>query len=458
LSVAGSAVALSATLVLIARGAGRRVPGCAPGSGCDLVASSRWARLGRLPVTLPAAAIYAAMLACTVILPWASPRLVPALWQMLIALAVLVAAAATWFLALQALVVRRVCLYCVAAHAGALLAAAALVAAATIQPAHVSRPFSSVAALVGLAASILLACLQILIRPDLSQFTPTPASERRDDPNNDPNNDQNFLAATAAAAEPDFAPAPSSPPAAHASPPVPTRLMPSPRPLELLGGRLRFDASLFPLFGPPDARHIIADVSDYTCEHCRGLHPMLEDALAAMNGELAVLIFCAPLDRSCNPHIDIADPRYADACAYARLALGVWVSQAQAFASFHRWLMHGPRPPALENAQRRAAELIGDTSGERMSALLSGPHVRRQLADALTVFRLTGTSPLPRLLLPTGLLVGGSSSVEKLVVLLRDQLATSPATTVPTSSAVAPSMFAPSTPAPADVFSAQRID
>jgi len=56
---------------------------------------------------------------------------------------------------------------------------------------------------------------------------------------------------------------------------------------------------------------------------------------------------------------------------------------------------------------------------------------------------------------PTGLLVGGSSSAEKLVSLLRAQLAGAPAPGATTAAFPAPPLAAPP---PADVFSARPID
>src|SRR5439155_18997534 len=134
-----------------------------------------------------------------------------------------------------------------------------------------------------------------------------------------------------------------------------------------------------------------------------------------------------------------SDPRYVNACAYARLALCVWEARPADFVKYHRWLMAGPRAPALDEARRRAAEIVG--GAEALDAALVAPRVQQQLADALSIFRLTNTGPLPRLLLPSGILWGSGGSAEKLVSLLRRELAS-------------PSPV----PAAKGIFSADRID
>ena len=240
--------------------------------------------------------------------------------------------------------------------------------------------------------------------------------------------------------------------------------MSSPRRLELLGGRLLLDASLFPFLGPPDAPHLIAVLSDYTCEHCRAMHPILESALRQTGGQLAALILTAPLERACNPFIQITDPRYANACAYARLALALWVARPEHFATFHRFLYEGVRPPPLNVARRRAAELLGivpsDDDDAALDAATGDPLVQQKLADALTIYRSTGSigttagavGALPRLILPSGILHGGVSSSDKFMALLRGQLLGA------SGAAPAVSRPPPSPPAAAtNVFSSRPI-
>src|SRR5215471_3428014 len=77
---------------------GERLPGCGVESGCGAVLSSRWAYLFRIPVSLPALLLYAAVLAATIAL---KRRLSSERRQQvrgfLIAAATALVAAATWF-------------------------------------------------------------------------------------------------------------------------------------------------------------------------------------------------------------------------------------------------------------------------------------------------------------------------------------------------------------------------
>jgi hypothetical protein len=194
------------------------------------------------------------------------------------------------------------------------------------------------------------------------------------------------------------------------------------------------------------------------------MHPILESALRQTGGQLAALILTAPLERACNPFVEIADPRYVNACAYARLALAVWVANPQHFATFHRFLYEGVRPPPVEAARRRAAEMLGivpsDDDDAALDAATGDPLVHQKLADALTIYRSTGSvgtaagavGALPRLILPSGILHGGISSAEKFMALLREQLLSAPGT--------APAAARPPPPPPAaatNVFSSRPI-
>src|SRR5207253_9724195 len=103
----------------------------------------------------------------------------------------------------------------------------------------------------------------------------------------------------------------------------------------------------------------------------------------------AAVVFCAPLERACNPYFEVDDPRHVNACRYARLAFAVWAAAPQRFVEYHEWLLDGPRVPPLEQARRRAEELIG--AAQPIDQLLISPAVQEQLTDALTVYRLRRT-------------------------------------------------------------------
>jgi uncharacterized membrane protein len=390
-----AAIALACSLLLLWHALMHRpLPGCGADSGCAGVTASRWAYLGPIPVSAPATVMYAAMAGCAVLLQFRGGTLA---WPVLVALCTAAALTEVWFIALQ-LILRRICIYCTVAHASALCAAALLPLAVP----RIAQP----AVLIGVAATAAFILAQLLITP--RRYRVTMPAHALTDP----------LAITTA-----------PPPTIPIAPLAPAAVA---RKLTLLGGRLILDAGAFPIIGKPDAPHLIAAVLDYTCEFCRELHPMLQHALDAFEGQLAIQTIHAPLERSCNPAIEIFNPLHADACAYSRLAIALWHCQAPRFVEFHDWLFAGPRPPALEITQRKAHELAG---AENMAQALAAPRVAQQISDGVTVYRATQSGQLPKLLLPGGLFIGQISSAQKLIEVLRQQLQQQPPATAPSSSA-----------------------
>src|SRR5262245_44431071 len=78
---------------------GDSIPGCGSGSGCDSVLSSRFSRVGSVPVSALALPIFVMM---SILALRDRPRLLPAL-------AILAAGAAIWFISIQTFVLHRFC-------------------------------------------------------------------------------------------------------------------------------------------------------------------------------------------------------------------------------------------------------------------------------------------------------------------------------------------------------------
>lgn len=365
-----NAIAAVLSLTLLRRAGKRSLPGCAPGSACDELSRSRWAFVGPVPVTVPAALLYVSIAATALDLAFHLPGR-PIARQVLSAQLYIAGGAALWFIGLQALILRRICIYCLATH---LIAIAALVISLGIIPP------SSISTLAGLLALGVIAAIQSFLPPIQheirlpEQILPHPAT--------------------------------------IAAPAVPAAA--TPRKIVLLGGRLSFDIHVFPRLGSATAPHVIAYLMDYTCEYCRAAHPLIRRAMDDFHGDLTVLICFAPLSPDCNPSVVQVEPRYIHACDYARLAVAVWSRTPAEFAAFHDWLMEGLQPPALDHARSRAGPMPDDV------------RTPQPIADGTTIYRLTGAGPLPKLLLPTGLLTGQISSPEKLTALLREQLQPAP--------------------------------
>lgn len=130
------AAAILGYLLWVAVGGVGAVAGCGDAGlvDCDDVLASRWSRWLFLPVALPALLLYLAMFAATLLAgPWNSVATQRRAWWGLAAMTTLAAAAAVWFIFLQAVVLGAFCLYCTAAHTCSLVLFGLLVVGAPRQ-------------------------------------------------------------------------------------------------------------------------------------------------------------------------------------------------------------------------------------------------------------------------------------------------------------------------------------
>jgi len=322
-----------------------RPPGCAPGGllDCDHVLTSHWARWLGIPVAWPGAALYLAIFA----LGWFPRR--PLALILLTFAAVIAASAAGWFVFLQAAILERYCLFCMAVHSLGILIGLLVALDLSKRP---GRPPLVPAAVGGLLLASLLplgqwlgpggAGLQIEARPSTAAGAPAPGELHT---------------------------------------------------LPLFDGELVLRTDELPRLGPADARRQIVELFDYTCPHCRAAAPMLEEARAHFGGDLAILPLVIPLEADCNPLVETTPAVHTGACALARLSLAVWRAQPEAFADYHAWLLRGETPPAEEAARRRAAERLGGTGA--LEAALTDPWVERQLDGQISLYERLGAGPVP---------------------------------------------------------------
>lgn len=363
---------------------GGAVAGCGLESACNRVLQSRWAYWLHIPVSLPAMAVYVALLMAAV-------RRIAALhapdqrregtW--VVPLAAVVIAAAIWFVFLQVVVIRAFCVFCLTAHLAAVGGAAILLVETLRRPVSVHTPprraFGTpvLAGLVGVA--LLIGGQFLLVKPMNNVSTITA-------------------------------------PAIVSSAAVTDRI------LSLYDGRFQLDLETSPRIGSPSAPHVIVSLFDYTCAHCRSLHVMLDRTWQQSGSQLTILTLPMPLDASCNPLVRQTSSENLDACEYARLALAVWRSKPEAFPQFHSWLFAPPRPPALEEARRHAEHLVGR---EALELALGGEWIKRQLEIDIQLFeansKRAGAWQMPQLMVGKSLSVGAINNVENLHLMLREQ-------------------------------------
>lgn len=120
------------------------------------------------------------------------------------------------------------------------------------------------------------------------------------------------------------------------------------------------DVTKAPILGSPDAEKILVEMLDYTCPHCRNLHPHVEASLERYGNQVAFVIVHVPLSKKCNPYVKRDHWSHKNACDYARLSLSVWKLDRSKFAEFHGWLMEGSKPPSNIAARQFAMDLVGD--------------------------------------------------------------------------------------------------
>jgi len=98
---------------------GGAVPGCSPEAGFDcesVLAAGQWSKIFGVPVSAPAVIIYLLIYDLMRVGAKRSPADLLRSWGVLFALAILVTGSAIWFTAIQLLVLKKTCLYCMIAH------------------------------------------------------------------------------------------------------------------------------------------------------------------------------------------------------------------------------------------------------------------------------------------------------------------------------------------------------
>lgn len=369
---------------------GGPVTGCGPGSGCDRVLSSHWAYWLGLPVSLPAMAVYLSLLAATVTVNrQRSPGLPQVSLHLIITLSLLVLVSALWFLLVQRLFIHAWCKFCLATHASAGLAACLLLAAAlkrgpglpTAVSAAVTRRRLGLSVCAAIAGLAILIAGQATVKKKLYAIT--------------------YFSRQSGGASPQVL---------------------------LHDGRFRLDPKELPVLGSSTATNFIVSFFDYTCSHCRALHPLLMAAEEEYHGRFAIIALPVPLDAACNPLILLTAPANQDACEYAKLGLAVWHVKPGAFREFDDWFFDSSEIPRLSEARTHAAMLVGQ---EALDRALSDAWVLRQLQTDIALYqanaRVVGDGLLPQLVIGDVVTHGAIETQDELTQLIESHMLKSPA-------------------------------
>lgn len=402
--------------------------GCGPESGCNKVLQSRWAYWLDLPVSVPAVLVYLALLGVTILLQKRpSPDDQRGSWAAIIILSVIVAGAALWFVGLQVFVIKAFCKFCMTAHACGF--AAALLCLKNIPLAAdpdtpmwttgsgkrgVPRQAVFSLVLIGLAGVAVLAGGQMLFQKQRNVVKVLAVAGAR---------------ATKTAASPSSASTNHSTPKALGGPstdqPVsPNARLIAPRTLSLYSNQFVIKFDDVPMIGSPDSSHIIVFLFDYTCSHCRAVHPLLVQACQQFSNQLGVVCLPVSLSPQCNPFIPrIRAHASSNSCVYARLDLAVWRAKPEAQRQFDDWMFASVEPPPLKQAREYAAQLVG---ADKLESALADPWVQQRILTDCQLHRASSlaveSSALPQIIMGDAVSSGPLNSVDHLLTLLNRYL------------------------------------
>jgi hypothetical protein len=192
--------------------------------------------------------------------------------------------------------------------------------------------------------------------------------------------------------------------------------------VSLYHGRFKFDLDELPHLGSPSATNFIVSLFDYTCSHCRDLHPLLKVAEQRYSGQLCVISLPTPLDSACNPLILLTSRANANACEYARLGLAVWRARREAFREFDDWLFASATPHRLtRRAQGRGVDRQRSV-GPARSATLGWTANFRWTSHYEANARAIGDAHLPQIIVGDVVMHGKVDSVQDLLHLLEQHM------------------------------------
>jgi protein-disulfide isomerase len=332
---------------------------------------------------------------------------------------------------LQVFVIKAFCKFCMTAHACGLTAA--VICLARIPLARnpttpmwapgsgkrgVPRTALGLLASVGLAGVAVLAGGQLLVQKQLNVVkdlrtqpgrasTPATASTV--------STGTNYLAQAAAVA------------AKVAPPPSPGIHLAGPRLLSIYGDAFMLKLNDLPMIGSPGASNVVVCLFDYTCPHCRALHPILEETQNLFGNRLGIVCLPMPLSTNCNPFLPASAHSGSNSCEYARLGLAVWRAKPNAFRQFDDWMFGPEKPAPVEDARAYATQLVG---AQKLQTALADSWIAEQLATGCrlhyTNWTLAGSPALPQVILGDVVSSGQLNSVDHLMILLNRYLGLTP--------------------------------
>ena len=193
--------------------------------------------------------------------------------------------------------------------------------------------------------------------------------------------------------------------------------------VDLFGGKVKIKMDDVILLGSPRAPHIIVELFDYSCPHCRALHWKMEEVHNRYGDQIAVIMLPVPLNAGCNDTVKQTGAGHENACIYARLAIAVWQKRRSQFPAFHARLIEGPDLPQPGQMRYEAGKIIGNN--ELDDALLS-EDIDKQMKIGIELYKLTKQGTIPKLILGEAVATGKFDNSEELFELFESTLELKP--------------------------------
>jgi uncharacterized membrane protein/protein-disulfide isomerase len=428
--LAAAALGLSAYL-LWASATLQPVVGCNAfeGADCDAVLASPWAKWLGVPVAAGGVVCYALALAGSFLAgsrggasAWG--------WRLMEFATPLAIGAGLWFTGVQFVEVGSLCTWCLATHAcGLAMAIAMLVwrnSAAVDGPRPVAiSPIASAPAIthaaegppslglptvLGLLGVIVLAGGQTMFAaPTVSEYT-AEISEQFDLGDTTAKETAEPVEEAEPEATATDEPAPSQESA------KPARRKGGSRTVSALNGRLKFDTYKQAILGSPEAPHVVVEMMDYACPHCREFNEKLTEALRRFDGQIAVVVMPVPNEIACNPYVQKARKQSLGACYAAKLSLAVSKIAPEKFEAFHEWMLRGDSIPSRTSALIEARNHIDGDEISRALVDEDGSLAARvkNYVDLSAAIAKQGRFGLPAQILGNKVVAGPPKTVDEL--------------------------------------------
>jgi len=203
---------------------------------------------------------------------------------------------------------------------------------------------------------------------------------------------------------------------------------PNGKPFSIYAGRFVFDLTEVPMIGLPSAPKTMVSLFDYSCHHCRVMHPLIMQAHQAFGDQLGIISLPMPLDAQCNFTVRRTPRPHINSCDYAKLGLAVWHANRTVHPQFDDFMFATETPPPLEKAGQYAAQLVGGP--DVLAKALSDGWVNQYLKLGIDIYATNSiyvhNGSMPQLIIGTNLTSGTLNSPGDLYKIVQEQLGIQP--------------------------------